>query len=567
MQIPLNRFEQCIDEKILERGLRYFKMGHVHQPEEISPGHYEALVEGTEEYTVKLTIHNGTVTQHICDCPFDTGPVCKHVAAVLFYLQQDELALNDNSKSGRANKTPKPKKGKTVAQQVDELLEIITHDELKQFVREKASANAPFRDLFLLSFALRNSEESKEFYVKQVKAILKTASDKHGDIDWSALRQVGKAIENLLETAQEQISNQNYKSALFISTAVMEQMAQTLDYCDDSNGTIGESVDAAYKILFAIAIEQSSEEIRKQIIDYCFTSFENQIYKGFDWHMGVLQVAALLSQTEDETERLFTQIDSAQLSDYEKEEAQNIKYNILLHTKGESVAETYLEQNITNATLRREAIQKALQQKNFERATSLAKDGISYDGKERPGLAKEWYDRLLQIAQAQNDAEGICKYARILLIENFGNQQDYYQILKQHIKPAEWNSFIEAVIQDISTQQKRWPNTDLIASIFIKEEWWDRLLELVKQTPGFSTIDHYEKYLSKDYANEIAELYTTGILRYMKNSIGREHYQNACKYIRKIRQLGAMERADKIISHLRNEYPKRRALIEELDKL
>ena len=290
-------------------------------------------------------------------------------------------------------------------------------------------------------------------------------------------------------------------------------------------------------------------------------------------HMGSTElaanlfIAALLSQTEEETERLFTQIDSAQLSDYEKKEAQNIKYNILLHTKGESVAETYLEQNITNATLRREAIQKALQQKNFERATSLAKDGISYDGKERPGLAKEWYDRLLQIAQAQNDAEGICKYARILLIENFGNQQDYYQILKQHIKPAEWNSYIEAAIQDISTQQKRWPNTDLIASIFIKEEWWNRLLELVKQTPGFSTIDHYEKYLSKDYANEIAELYTTGILRYMKNSIGSEHYQNACKYIRKIRQLGAMERADKIISHLRNEYPKRRALIEELDKL
>jgi uncharacterized Zn finger protein len=49
MQIPLNQFEQYIDETILKRGLQYFKKGHVHEPEEISPGVYEAIVEGTED--------------------------------------------------------------------------------------------------------------------------------------------------------------------------------------------------------------------------------------------------------------------------------------------------------------------------------------------------------------------------------------------------------------------------------------------------------------------------------------------------------------------------------------
>ena len=566
MQIPLNQFEQYIDETILKRGLQYFKSGRVNQVEEISPGKYEAIVEGTEDYTVQLTLKNGIISEYTCDCPYDFGPVCKHVAAVIFYLQQDVLDLNKKQKRTKTNQTAKPAKRKTVAQQVEELLEKTTHDELKQFVREKTEENAQFRNLFLSSFAQYNTDESKELYVKQVKSILKTASDRHGFIDWSASRQVGNAIDNLLKSAQKQIDNHNYKSAFFICTAVMEQMNEALEYSDDSNGDIGGSIEVACEMLYTIAQMQPTEEIRKLIIEYCFTALDKQIYSGWNWHIEILRLAALLLKTEDEIERIFKQIDKVQRSDYEKEKAQTIKYEILLKTKGENAAEIYLEQNITNSTLRQEAIQKALEKRDFEKAISIAKDGISYDLKGRPGLAKKWYDWLLKIAQAQNDSEKIIEYARLLFIDNFMNEQDYYQILKKHVKPEEWSEFVEAMIQDITTK-KRWPDMNLIAGIFIKEEWWDRLLELVKMSPDLKTIDNYEKYLSKNYTNEIVELYANDILIYMENNMGRGHYQNACRYIRKIIKLGAREKANEIISYLRNEYPKRKALMEELNKI
>lgn len=564
MKIPLNQFEQYIDETILKRGFLYFKNGHVHEPDEISPGEYEVVVEGTENYTVQLTIKNGVITEHVCNCPYDMGPVCKHIAAVLFYLQQDELELNKKTKR-TTTQSSKPAKRKTIAQQVDELLEKISHDELKQFVRKKASENVVFRNLFLSSFAQYNSDESKELYIKQIKSILKTASDRYGFINWSGARIVGNTIDNLLESAQKQINNHNYKSAVFICTAVMEQMTEALQYFDDSNGDIGGSIDAAYEMLYTIAQEQLSEEIRKIFIEYCFTSFDKQIYSGWGWHIGLLQLASLLLKTDDEIEHILKQIDNAQLSDYDREQAQLLKYNILLKTKGENAAEKYLEQNITNSNLRREAIQKALKDKNYDKAISLAKEGVDYDLKDRPGLAKEWYNWLLKIAQAQNDTEKIIEYARLLFIDNYRKEQDYYQILKQHVKPENWTAFIEAVIQDITA--KRQHDTSLIASIFIKEEWWDRLLELVKKSPDFITIDYYEKYLSKHYRNEIVELYEIGILKYIKNSIGRDHYQNVCRYIQKIIKLGAREKANEIISFLRKEYPKRKALMEELDKV
>ena len=48
MNIPLDEFEQHIDEDILKRGLLYFKKGYVTSVDELSGGDYEAIVEGIE---------------------------------------------------------------------------------------------------------------------------------------------------------------------------------------------------------------------------------------------------------------------------------------------------------------------------------------------------------------------------------------------------------------------------------------------------------------------------------------------------------------------------------------
>jgi uncharacterized Zn finger protein len=230
MHIPLHHFEDYIDETILRRGLSYYKNGQVHEPEEMRTGEYEAVVEGTKDYTVRMTVSNGVVTEHVCNCPYDMGPICKHVVAVIFYIQQDELDLTQKPVKTKPVAAKKKKKRKTVAEQVDELLEKATHDELKQFMREQARLNIKFRNLFLSSFVQYNADESKEFYEKQIKAILRSAKESDGSFDWYDARQVGNGVDHLLELAKKQIDNQNFNSAVLICTAIMEQMVGALDW-------------------------------------------------------------------------------------------------------------------------------------------------------------------------------------------------------------------------------------------------------------------------------------------------------------------------------------------------
>lgn len=158
MQIPLNHFEQLIDETILKRGLSYFKGGAITDFSKISIGQYVAIVSGTEEYTVQLEIKNNAIIEHNCDCPYDMGPVCKHVVAAIFHLQQDVLELNQPNLT-----KPKKKKTKSVSQQVKELLKEISHKELIDFVQQNTKKDKKFRNYFLASFGHLSQNQSKHF--------------------------------------------------------------------------------------------------------------------------------------------------------------------------------------------------------------------------------------------------------------------------------------------------------------------------------------------------------------------------------------------------------------------
>lgn len=570
MEIPLRHFEEYIDEPILKRGLSYFKKGFVHEPAEIRPGDYEAVVEGSEEYTVKLSIRNGVITEHSCDCPYDMGAVCKHVAAVIFYLEQEKLGLTQSTKKGSSKKakasSSKPSKRKTIAQQVDNLLDKVTHDELTLFVREHAAKNAQFRDLLLASFAQYNPDESKALYAKQIKALIKVARGKYGLIDSSGAKYISKEISSMLSLAERYLSQGNHKSAFFICTAIMDELISALLCADDREGVLGNTIYAAYNTLSAIASEEPSKAVREQILKYCFTSFDKRTFAGWDWHIGLLQLAACILDTEGEVEEIFKRINSIPESDeYEIKEVQKIKYCILLEKKGTEVAQKYLEQNLDNPSFRAQAIQDALDQKDYEKATALANDGIEQDSG-YPGLIIDWYDWLLKIAESQNDTERIILYARDLLLESLNPKRDYYQILKEIVPPEEWTGFVETIVQE-AMERKPYYGVNFVAAIFVREEWWSRLFELVKTECSLDQLAKYEKLLAQHFPSELADLYAERIIEYVEDRVGRDYYRTACRYIRRMIKLGARDKADEVISQLRQTHYRKKALMEELDNV
>jgi uncharacterized Zn finger protein len=560
MQIPLNEFEQIIEEPILKRGLSYFKSGAVLDFLEIAKEEYEAVVSGTENYMVQLKIKNNTITEYYCDCPYDLGPVCKHILAAIFYLKQDELHLNEP-------KLKKVRKEKTtsVAQQIKELLKTISHKELVEFVLENSKKDKKFTNVFLASFGHLSQTQSKEFYQNQIHSILKTAAGRDGWIGWSDMKYVVNTTQPFLENANKFLANTNYENVFFISTALLEEMTEAFQFGDDSNGDLGYFIEMAMELLSKLAQEKLPDTLKQEIFEYCISSFNQKIFEGWDWHLGMLDLAVDLIKEESDANIILDCLETVS-GKYEIEEAQSLKLDLLRRFKEEAEVEKYINRHISNSEIRKKEIEIAFKNENFKRVIELAIDGIKQDEQDKPGLVKVWYNWMLKVAQSQKDTPRIIEYSRFLFINNFYPEQDYYQILKYTIASDRWNDFLEDLIKELSTK-KRWSDDELIRKIYITEQSWDRLFLLLKQNCSLESIKNNEAYLSTDYKSELIQMYSKRLIAYVDKYVGRNHYQTACTYLRRMKKLGGKEEVNNLIALFIKQYPQRKALLDELSRV
>ncbi len=578
MKISLNEFEQHIDEDILKRGLQYFKKGYVTCVDELSGGEYEATVEGSETYTVHMEIKNGVMNACYCTCPYDWGPVCKHEVAVMFYLQQKELGIETKPKKDAkknqvmASLGVKPSlknKKKTIQEQLNEILDMLPPEELKGYIAECCDKEKSFRDMFLARYLHLIQPISQEMYAKQIRAIVSSAAGRYGYLDYSAARKVANAVNEISQLAERKMTEGNYREAMYMGCAMLEEMTKAIEQGDDSNGDLGCCIDAAQEILFRVAEDCVDKAIRRELFDYALTAFQKQLFKGWDWHFHLLDLAIELIETESDKKLIAGWIDSVKPTgekwDYDYDRARLMKLELIRKTEGEAELNSYLEANIDINNFRRELILEAIKEKNYAKAISLAETGIIADQKDKPGLVDEWKWHLLNIYQQQGDKFKIVEYARFLFLNSSRfRPQEMFDILKKQLEKTEWKSFFDQLVADRKKSEK-WVSFHSIADMYIWEEQWENLLSLLVANKSLDNLSYVEKFLANRYAEQLVGIYYNAIEDYLKKNISREYYKTACKYIRRMIKLGGRDEADHLIAELRKLYPQRRALMEELD--
>jgi uncharacterized Zn finger protein len=115
MDLTLINFESEADLKIVARGRGYWEDGHVDTPEEREEGDWVAFVQGTDAYEVRVSLIGGQTTRYRCTCPYDLGPVCKHVISVLYALRErlPEYAPENASDFAGTNQDERARSGKS----------------------------------------------------------------------------------------------------------------------------------------------------------------------------------------------------------------------------------------------------------------------------------------------------------------------------------------------------------------------------------------------------------------------------------------------------------------------
>lgn len=564
----LKDFESNINSTILERGHDYFVNECVDSLEKVAPGLWYSEVHGSETYSVEVQTHRTKIKGWDCDCPYDHGPICKHVVAV-FYAISEHLELEKDQPD---RKTAKNRSTKT--DKVKVILNSVSKEQLQQFLVGQFKRDRSLKNLLIAHFADLLGDEPGEKYRTIVRNLYKAVQGPYGFIDYRDSRTLTDPLFDLVQKAEQLLAKNDIAGSMLICQTLIEEVPVFIHNMDDSNGEAGGVMDGAFNI-FHRACEQAPPMMKDDLFIYCVAEYPKEKYHDLDFEDRFLDVLPLLITTAEQEAKFFDLIDGQieaekdkSCSDYSIVQLLKSKIDYLQRTKREKEVLTLIEANKKYPDFREVLVSQAISEKDFNAAKELCQKGIAIAKTERHwGTENTWHIKLLEIAEKQKDTSEIRELCEKLYF-NKHYSMDYYLKLRYTYAKNEWPDRCEEIINKLKGKNQRggYDEVNALADIFIEEKYIDRLLKLLQiNSKDVFFVDTYADHLKNQFPIEILALYEEGVKEFAQ-STGRSIYNDVAKLLKKMKKIkGGKENVKMTIRHFRNLYKNRRAMMEVLN--
>ena len=273
--LALDNFKEEIDPKILKRGIDYYDRCLIENLKEVKPETWTAVVAGSMDYTVEVILSGRKILSSYCDCPYDMGPYCKHEVAVYMVLKEEidfkEFNIGSATRKKNAEKPVKGGEKEPEPDPLEEILDKLPPERLKQIVRETAEKDENFKaSLLVQRLAIDNSSDmkNKKYYTDIIRSSVKAAKGRHGFIGYYESRSAADGAWEVLHSAEEAIKEGRLHGVSVMFFAVLEVMVPAIQQADDSDGVMGGSIFHTFNLLREFAENELPEEERKQPVSY-----------------------------------------------------------------------------------------------------------------------------------------------------------------------------------------------------------------------------------------------------------------------------------------------------------
>ena len=260
MNIDEKAIRNLCTDPVFERGQKYRNEGRIQRIERFDDV-VTAVVQGSSHYNV--TVERGKKTIDAwCTCPYDGAGEYKHVVAVLLDVAAD---------------TPQDE-----SERVESVLQNVSADDLRAFLRDVLAERPDLRDQFLARFG--DTGKSVEAYRAEIEQLF----DRHTQ-DYPV---VTDAIDfsHFFELAEEYHEREHYPDAAAVYRALFEEI--------DANEV---RIDAAYDH-YAKALQSALD----RYVECVLATDPDQ--DEFEKYIGVLEDQAT-SEHPSNTEQFYRAID------------------------------------------------------------------------------------------------------------------------------------------------------------------------------------------------------------------------------------------------------------------
>ena len=554
---------------ILERGYDYYLENTVENID-ISEDIIRADVIGSEDYEVEISVNNGEVTDMYCSCPYALdGKNCKHMAAVLYEWSEDageeEPAKKVNTELFQPAYTINAYKKKVAA--VEELVSGATEEEVRSFLVAVLAEEEKLLLRFHNTINKQVTREDIDNYIRQVDIIADRYLGRNRFISYYEADGFISELEEIIdEDVRRMIDNDNYLSAFEVMNYIFVLIGDV--DMDDSDGGTGMLADRIYQLWLELLVKVSAEEKKKMfdwftshldgsVIDYLEEYIEQIIMGEFDEKE---YEQAKLDFIEDMIAR-----SECKDSDWSRDYAVGkwaVRYLELLKEKkaADGQIKGICKKYWNNSTVRRYYIDICMKKEEYDHVLQVLDECILLD-KQYRGLISEYSEKKKEIYLLQGNKSAYIEQLWQLILEHEAGDLDLYRELKKQYSVEEWLIKREEIF-------KKLPAYAHVERLYKEEKLYDRLLVYVLNSPGLYALQEYEKFLKKEYPEQILGKYKDEVNKMAMHTSDRKHYAHLVSLLRKMQQMkGGRELVEQIAVEWRVKYKNRPAMMDELRKL
>lgn len=458
--------------------------------------------------------------------------------------------------------------------QITEILDPLSKGELKKLILTACMDWPELKGMLLSGYTKKTTDDSEADYPNRIQTLIERRKGFDGIISYNNAKELAGELQKLLEEAKQCVKNQDYRTATIILTTLIEEVDNTLGISDDDGEFLINCIDNTIGVFETLCEQEIEESLRKEITDFLLFAYENDYLIGWEWHINLMNLAVRMYKTQEEKEKILSILEPVDPDHdewgWEYDELQALLLEVILKEEGEEGVGRYLIKNSSKPEIRSVLIKQAIENKDYENARTLINEGIKALGKKKKYAERveEWRNDLLSIYLEMGDTQNAIRTAHYFLVHEQEDKlllENYYLILKKLIPTDEWGQFIQEIIDKVSKKGSRIPYSHK-AQLYILEKRWDDLLVLLQGNCNLSRIVQAEEYLARLYPEMLATLYRESILSFVNNSSGKTYHQFTYQYILKMAGLNVNDQVRELISRLRELYPKRKALMVELDR-
>lgn len=558
-------WKEYFDPNVIESGksyARHYAVKHITK----RGNTFDAKVQGTELYYIKLHYDGYRIMDSSCSCPYASrGNYCKHMAAVLYKIDElkEEAYFNDKEDfvfPSTPSKTP-----------VSGLISAASRDQLEGILLELAKKDSAVEDRIRIKLAGVIGSTDINIIQKEINAIFKKHSEYGHRIYYDNAASFTDDVITYLENKTDRLfDDREYHTAFEISKYVFLKLGNW-DIIDD--GETSAIPLCCYKI-WQTVVENCSDSdralIKKWFLDHSEDETIDDYYEDVIYDFLKYELASK-KELEDEIKNLDEIINSCAGSN-ECRHVYTIRYGYDLDAVGlrtifmkrlgasEEEIDSFRRKYMSFRSVREYYIRKAKDEKDTAKEVRLLIESKKLDANS-PTQIHSYSQRLIELYHIQKDRENEKKERKYVFLSSQSATLDDFRSYRSLCSEEEWVKERTELINSRLDIEKK-------CDLLVEELMFSELIGAIfAQDNRLHLLNKYGYLLADAYSDQILPEYIRHVSFIAERARNTASYNELTEYLKRMQQYnGGSETVQNLCREWMQKYPTRKIMCLELQK-